>query len=400
MSAIITVNSRLKLPAKNWLAIGAIAALPLSTAVTNIFLALAILGVIVDKQALENLRQLTKHPWTGLFFSLFFLALIGAPYSEGTAPDIWAALSNVSKFLFAPFLLHYFQEKLWRERALKIFIAVLLFSAVVGVLKLIFSWNINSHFARNAVFKNHIDGNFLMAFGCFFLIHSLGFKLFNKIQTVLMLAFFIIYLLFLSQGRSGYFLFAIVTVIALVQHQGLRMLGLSILLMLLLLFAAFKCSPAFNRRSHEVLDGILLYQKGDATTSTGERLQFATQTWKLALKKPWFGYGTGSFTRVYGEQVAALKLKNTENPHNEYLNIWVQWGLIGLGFYVAILARIYYLSVALPRLERFIAQGVLLGFAATCFINSWLMDYTPGHFFVFFLVVAGGAYQVRAPKNI
>jgi O-antigen ligase len=91
------------------------------------------------------------------------------------------------------------------------------------------------------------------------------------------------------------------------------------------------------------------------------------------------GHGTGSFTRAYAEKTKGQQALPTRNPHNEYLLIMVQLGLVGL----AVLLYLFWTQWRLaPRLatplEWHLARGLVLAMAVGCLFNSWLLDHTEG----------------------
>ena len=69
--------------------------------------------------------------------------------------------------------------------------------------------------------------------------------------------------------------------------------------------------------------------------------------------RPFLGYGVGSFKKTvekyigYMEDSSGLIYDNiiTNNPHNEFVSISSQLGLIGLLFYIALLIYLYIVSI-------------------------------------------------------
>lgn len=78
-----------------------------------------------------------------------------------------------------------------------------------------------------------------------------------------------------------------------------------------------------------------------------------TQIWRTAIEvgreHPFLGIGPGTFEQAYRETVPKLYFPPLEwlvaKPHNLYLNVWVEVGVLGLigtlGFFVAFLKRIF-----------------------------------------------------------
>jgi len=78
----------------------------------------------------------------------------------------------------------------------------------------------------------------------------------------------------------------------------------------------------------------------------------------------------------------------TNNPHNEYLMIAVQTGIIGL----ALLLYLFYTQWRYAPLlhtsfEQDAARGLVLAYLVNCSLNSALRDHADGLFFAFMTAV-------------
>ena len=100
----------------------------------------------------------------------------------------------------------------------------------------------------------------------------------------------------------------------------------------------------------------------------------------MIAEKPLLGHGTGSFNAEY-EHLLGVKKFLVQNPHNEYLLIAVQLGLLGFVSYLGFLGSQYWVSRSLPRQEKWLAQGLLLTLMSTSLFNSPFLDHTEGHWF-------------------
>jgi O-antigen ligase len=124
------------------------------------------------------------------------------------------------------------------------------------------------------------------------------------------------------------------------------------------------------------------YKHGKFDTSTGLRLEFYRNSLRLLKEHPWIGTGTGSFAQDY-LAVTQDKQFATRNPHNEYLNIAIQFGLLGLVILLGMFVVHWWTSFRLQGLRQYFAQAVLLSIVVGSLFNSWLMDVTQGCFYVF-----------------
>jgi hypothetical protein len=102
-----------------------------------------------------------------------------------------------------------------------------------------------------------------------------------------------------------------------------------------------------------------------ASTSNDASFQWRRQMWSNATtmigQKPITGWGLGQFGMVVGSfddtapprnQVEREGVSLTSIPHNEYLQIGAELGLVGLGLYLAVLGAFFFQGFrALPRIQ-------------------------------------------------
>ena len=117
-------------------------------------------------------------------------------------------------------------------------------------------------------------------------------------------------------------------------------------------------------------------------TSVGLRLEFYRTSLNLIAEHPFIGTGTGSFAKVYADKVAGTRLTHATNPHNEYLNIAIQLGLVGELALLGLFFCVWRFADRLPTArERDLARGLVITFATGCLFNSLLMDHVEGLWF-------------------
>jgi O-antigen ligase len=103
----------------------------------------------------------------------------------------------------------------------------------------------------------------------------------------------------------------------------------------------------------------------------------------VIARHPIFGTGTGSFNRVYNDQAAVQNQALTTNPHNEYLMIGVQTGILGVAALLALLGALWFHAARLPVGDAWRGRGVALALAISCLFNSSLLDHVDGQSFAF-----------------
>lgn len=124
----------------------------------------------------------------------------------------------------------------------------------------------------------------------------------------------------------------------------------------------------FKERFNLVHSEISQYKQGSFATSVGLRLEFSHNSFELLKKHPWLGTGTGSFAQDY-LSVSPHKQFATQNPHNEYLNIAVQFGLLGIVILLTLFFVHAWASFRLQGLHQYFAQAVLVCIAVGSLFN-------------------------------
>jgi O-antigen ligase len=151
-------------------------------------------------------------------------------------------------------------------------------------------------------------------------------------------------------------------------------------------------TSAYQRQ--RIADIATEYQGYESNTvaSTAQRLEFWRKSAGFFADAPWFGHGTGS-TRTLFEHDAVgrtgLSAEVTGNPHNQTLNVAVQWGLVG----VIILYAMWLSHFRLFRAEGLAAWIGLVIVAqniVSSLFNSHLFDFHEGWVYVLGVGIVGG----------
>jgi len=361
--------------------------LPLSTALTNIFLLLAIVLNVLAGNWSAQYQLIARNRTAVLFLSFFALFVIGVFYSVAPFHDAFKMLLKYDKLIFAVLLLPLFVEVQVRRYAIYAFILAMILTMILSY-STTFGWlTLHGGLGAPAVFKGHIAASFLLAMAAYFFAY---FYLNNKKYRWLWGVLFLIAVhnvLFLSMGRAGYVVFGALMMLLLWQHYGWKGLWSAIMIVTVLGCVTFFISNNFRTRLESIVSDVHAFSQGQDYSSVGLRLEFVQNSLKLIKERPILGYGTGSFTQEY----ATLKPKSgisTTNPHNEYLNVTVQLGLVGLLLLLCLFYVQWRDSRLLPRDMQCFVQAIIVAIAVGCFANSWLMDTTEGHFYIYFMALA------------
>jgi O-antigen ligase len=152
---------------------------------------------------------------------------------------------------------------------------------------------------------------------------------------------------------------------------------------------AYQTSPRLHDRVSMVASEYRAWQPDHGKdNSTGQRLDFYYNTLQIIRQQPVLGVGTGGFPAAFTQQTQGKDVQQTNNPHNEYLMIAAQAGVVGL----ALLLYLFYTQWrTAPRLETPFAQdaarGLVLAYLINSMFNSPLLDHADGLFFAFMTAV-------------
>jgi hypothetical protein len=138
-----------------------------------------------------------------------------------------------------------------------------------------------------------------------------------------------------------------------------------------------------------------LYQQ-NTPSSTGLRLEYWQKSLKFFAAAPIFGNGTGSTKHLFGPDATGQLIGN---PHNQTLNVAVQWGLAG----VMVLYAMWLAHLFLFRghgLANWIGLLVVVQNFVSSLLNSHLFDFHEGWMYVLGVGVAGGmSLRQRKPAE-
>jgi O-antigen ligase len=131
----------------------------------------------------------------------------------------------------------------------------------------------------------------------------------------------------------------------------------------------------------------------------GSRLIYWQKSLRFFATAPLIGHGTGATRTLFG-QVAAERIGTStmvtvvSNPHNQTLNVAVQWGIVG----IALLWAMWLVHLLLFRADGLVAWIGLLVVVQnilSSLVNSHLFDFTEGWIYVLGVGVAAGATLSR-----
>lgn len=374
------------------------ASLPWSTSAVAIFAVLLLIAIVPLIDWPPFILSL-KRPAAALPLGFFAIAVLGILWSHSPWSARLHGINPVAKLLIIPFLFYHFERSKRTCWVLQAFL-------ISCTLLMILSWvtfflpkfNLSAAHNPGIPVKNYIDQCQEFTF-CLFAIAPLvagwfGQRRFYRstVGTALLLAFFA-NMVFVASARTALVCIPLLLLLYVVLYLDRRMAVLVLALALLAGTLAWAMSPYLRFRVGNVVSEYRSYRDANAVTSTGERLEFWRKSLKFVSGSPLIGNGTGSIEQLFELDAvgqSAVSAEIVRNPHNQTLNVAVQWGLLGV-------VILYAMWICHYLLFRGAGDAVWIGilvvsqnFLSSLF-NSHLFDFHEGWMYVLGIGVAGGA---------
>ncbi|MGB6436421.1 MAG: O-antigen ligase family protein [Bradyrhizobium sp.] len=373
--------------------------LPWSTSLVGIFAVVTVLVMLPTVDAAAFIASL-KRPISAVPIALFALALVGTLWSDARWGMRFYAVAPTAKFLLLPLLFYHFERS---QRGLWVFTAFLASCVVLLAMSWLVDFYPNLTLKAKAVaspgvfVKNYIDQSqefALCAVALAFPIASLLRA--KKIALALLLSVvalgFLANMAFVIVSRTALVTIPIMLAVFALLHLRWQTTLMILCAAMVAGVVAWAVSPLLQEKISSIGREYRLYEDHGATTSVGERLEFWRKSLLFFVEAPIVGHGTGSTEGLF-EQAAAgqtgIAAEVIRNPHNQTLNVAVQWGVIG----IVVLYAMWFSHLALFRGEglfNWIGLLVVVQNIFTSLFNSHLFDFHEGWMYVLGVGVAGG----------
>lgn len=374
------------------------ASLPWSTSLVAIF-AVVWLLLLIPTIEWRDFTETLRRPACFLPVLLFVLAVVGTLW----ATDIpWAArlqgINPVAKLIAIPILIRHFEKSgrgLWVALGfLASCTAVMLTSWLMFVdHRIVF----DPTRSLGVPVKNYIAQSqefafcAFAAFGAAVYLLRAQLKMWAALLVVLGIGF-LANMMFVASSRTVLVCIPVLFVIFAAKHFSRRGFLLLMAGVIAASAIAWTSSPYLRMRVAMIGSEYQSYHESNAVTSVGERLEFWRKSIKFVAEAPLAGHGTGSTKTLFTQDAVGQSGASAQiigNPHNQTLNVAVQWGLIG--------AVVLY-AMWFAHLKMFAGAGLAawVGLVAvvenfvSSLLNSHLFDFHEGWIYALAVGVAGG----------
>ena len=276
-------------------------------------------------------------------------------------------VNPIAKLLILPLLFYHFQRS---SRGLWVFVAFL----VSCVLMMAMSWIVTYYPSlsqrvvdpeRGVFVKSYIDQAQEFALCVMALVYPIvSFLRSRKFLPALLLSAiavgFIVNMAFVIVSRTALVTMPVLLVIFALLHLRWRVVAVLVCAMVALSGLTFLASPQLRATIATFSSDYRQYKETQKATSIGLRLEYIQKSLRFFAEAPIVGHGTGSIKGLFEraatgpESLAGAQV--VSNPHNQTLNMAIQWGLVG----VALLYAMWLFHLLLFRGEGLVASIGLL----------------------------------------
>lgn len=361
--------------------------IPTSIAITNFIIGLISFFWILEGGLKIKWEKIKSSKWIAAIFFLIILYGIGMLWGETHANAGWQ-FQRLALLLFFPVLMtiNINQQSIRYGAAIFLitnfisaFSAILINHSLISPLSEYISL-INSDWTVSAFIKYNYH-NVLLALSfalCLYLIAE------NKTKYKKTLIFFILiyaFSIFTERGRAGQVIFNLTAFFYIIYYNRSRILTAILFFGVLFSFQylIYHSTNVYKDRFDVVSD--IIKNNGQRPQDKLEdiRYVFVKNSIQKIFKKPVLGHGTGSFGSIFKKEVnSGHYFDVTTTPHNQYLYVWFELGILGL---ILLLATFYFQIKSLFR-KPYGVQRILLPIS---FLFLMLVD---SYLFIFILTIS------------
>lgn len=241
---------------------------------------------------------------------------------------------------------------------------------------------------------SHITYNPFLAIAIYLLSYYVLFDHSINRSKKVIYSFFIITMsinMFITGGRTGqvmYFAMLVVLIFQYFPKNAFKASSASLFVLVITSSTFYLNSKIFSDRVDSAVTELSDY-KNHTYSSTGMRISSAINSWSIIKEHPVIGVGTGDYKNEFIKASIKNNLKLEDklvihNPHNMYVLILVQFGLLGL----AAMLYLFYaqIKIAINSNEEFVKKiGIALPllYLLIMLSDSYLMVHMTGLLFIF-----------------
>jgi len=376
-----------------------------STALSNLIeitlYSLCLLTPSIRKEIYNN----SKQPLFTASLALIFIIFISTFWSIAPLNSAFGELWGWRKILLLPISLALFCDAKYKDKAINIF---LIFTSIICIISL---WNLFVEKENGILIRNYATQGMIFSVSLIVFLNKLllSYKSLNSLKKITYFCLIPIFALGILniEGRSGYLALIVMVLTSLIIYiytsKDKWRFILSSLILLIFMSAIFSSKTVLQRVEfgiNEIID--TLYREGDGNSSMGIRTNMFILTIETIKENPIFGLGNGSFETEMTNKTKKMKDKGLaiHDPHNQYLKIIAEFGIIGFAVFVYLL-----ISATKQRPEKNssnykeIALIVLAAWITTSLFSSHFSTFTEGRFIYLWLGIMLASQKIIVERG-
>ena len=376
-----------------YLLIGSVFLLPLTVLGNNIFIWSIVLIWLFSGNYINKTKELMENKLALASIVFFSVHILGLLWTE----NIGWGVEMTRKMLPFLFVLPIFLTISRKENISYYVYAFLIAIGISEILSYVVWFELVEPFGSATILEptpvmGHISYNPFLAFAIYLTLNKLLFEkpMSPSLRTIL--TFFAISMtfnMFITGGRAGQVMFFASLVVLSFQFfrdSQIKATIISAIIIFVIGFGGYNYSPLFKNRIQQISYDLALFTTNQ-NTSIGHRIIFTRNTIEVIKSSPFFGVGTGDFPAEYSKinSVNSPAVKSTVQPHNMYLFVQAQLGLVGLLAFLWIFYVQFQLAVS-SKIQFIHHTGVALPllFLIIMLSDSYLLGHFTGNLYILF----------------
>jgi O-antigen ligase len=363
--------------------------LPLSVAAGFIFMGLIVLLIIFSRSFLGVKTQLCHSPIAWAVFAWWVLHSLGWLYATDhpRALEFWKKATYLA---LVPFLMTSIRVAILKKAIGAFLLGLTIYHLIVHALQL--GWvHFDSLQVGGTPFIARIHYSPMLLFGILLLVHwQRSWKGIRKILAWALIASFLISLVS-TEGRTGQILLILILPLwYLFETKNWTIFFLIALGFVLVSSTLFLTMEKFSNRYLQIQQEWYAFQDGDIYTSMGQRFHHYQVAFSIFKNSPFWGHGTGSYRGEHDKLWPEYNVKamSADNPHNQFLMIMVEFGVIGVFVLIFLFSSLVWGYI---KMKNHPFRPILLifpiMFLLQCLVDTHLYGVPSLTFFIFMTTV-------------
>lgn len=253
------------------------------------------------------------------------------------------------------------------------------------------SFRLSSFFGEELILGSYLSRLLPLYFALFVIRSNSS----NYEKAYIFVLFILIELLvYLSGERASFFFLNLSTLFILILINKNKLFRLSIFLIgfVIIIFATYKDERLYNRFIKAPLESTGLSQSNkEKYFFTPEHDSLIRTAWKMFLDKPFLGHGPKTYRLYCDNKKYSTGVPSCHtHPHNFYIQLLAETGLIGASFLIGLFFYIIFLAVrhvfVFIKYKKFYLSDYQICLLAGLLVTTWPLT-TNGNFFTNYLMM-------------